>query len=521
MNSLSVINIPDFKTGSEIIARIPISNPAVAIQDLDRFLDSLFASSPDTQTFFRLLEQMQRPVALVAEELSKRYVNKPVPLGDIEDTFFHQVASLWLKTAKAYARCAEKNPPQFSPPQDNRFATLLHRCIYFTGMTILEHQRARQEVPWGLWLDLHSHYGTAEELHLTTLAVPDVIETRTAGTYCAAAYSAFLLSDMAGCYSLSFRDQMLVRRWAIAWSSLVGLRSVIAGETLPPFVIDLMQDVALCPASESLRTDQIRCLDTSRLSEYIGNLRAKLRQHVPPSELALGEDCTPQQCSRLLGHLARHWSQARAARKFRRHAASGTTQVCTGFEEIHYFISGKVFDQPVKTRIYSRQEFEYLFAFGESAQQKQIQQYKVDTWEVVNQSANGFRLIRSVSGRKMMHGQLLAVCPHDSNRFLLGKVTWLMQERKGGLITGIQVLPGLPQAVSARPIELDKSEQYERAFLMPALAAADADQSLVLPIGWFKPDRLVEIYIEDTQRIQLKNVIDAGPDFQRISFKAC
>jgi hypothetical protein len=453
--------------------------------------------------------------------LSKRYVDMPVPLGDVEDTFFRQVAALWLKTAKAYARCAEKSPPVSNPPLDNHFATLLHRCIYFIGMGILEYQRARQEAPWGLWLDLHGHYGTAEDLDLTTLAVPHVLEAHTGHTHCAAAYFSFILCDMAGSYSLAQRDQILVRRWASAWSSLVSSHPAIVGENLPPFVIDLMQDVAMCPASDSLRTDQIRCLDTSRLSEHIRKLRSKLRQGTSPSQLALGEDCTLQQCARLLSYLVRPWSQARAARKFRRHAMSGVVQVCTGFEEIHYFISGKVFQQPEILRIYSRKDFEHLFAFGESSQTMHVQKYNLDTWEVVNQSANGFRLIRSVSGRKMMHGQLLALCPRDSERFFLGQVSWLMQERKGGLITGIRALPGLPQAVSARLIDPMPSEQFERAFLLPALAAAGADQSLVLPTGWFRSGRLAELYTDSIRRVRLKNVIDSGPDFQCISFEDC
>ncbi|GHU26091.1 hypothetical protein AGMMS50256_02510 [Betaproteobacteria bacterium] len=519
--SSAAISITDFKTGSGIIARVPLSNPAAAIHDLDRILDSLLTSPLDDQTCFQLLEHVRRPVVHVAEELAKRYVNKPVPLGDVEDTFFRQVAALWLKTAKAYARCAEKSPPESKNTQDNRFATLLHRCIYFIGMAILEYQRARQEVPWGLWLDLHGHYGTVEDLHLTTVAVPDIIEGHTGNTHCAAAYFSFILCDMAGNYSLALRDQILVHRWAFAWSSLVDIHPVIVGETLPPFVIDLMQDVALCPSSESLRTDQIRCLETSRLSARIRKLRLKLRQHTPPSELALGEDCTPQQCARLLSHLSHHWSQVRVARKFRRHATSGVAQVCAGFEDIHYFISGKIFEQPERTRVYSRRDFEYLFAFGESSQQIQAQKYVMDTWEVVNQSANGFRLIRSVGGRKMLYGQLLALCPRDSDRPLLGQVTWLMQDRKGGLIAGIRVLPGLPQAISARLIDPMPNEQYERAFLMSALAAAEADQSLVLPTGWFRADRIIELFTDDVWRIRLKTVIDTGPDFQRIGFEAC
>lgn len=527
-----MFSIPDFQTGSGIISRIPLANPQLAVYDLNRVLDSLLASPPDVQTYFRILEHARLPVTFVAEELSKRYLNKPIPLGDVEDAFFRQVVLLWLKTAKAYAHCTERSSPDAESVDADRLATLLHRCIHFTGMAILEHHRARREVPWGLWLDLHGYFGTSEELHLATLAIPDILESHTCNTHCTAAYLAFVLSDMAGSYSLSVRDQSLVRRWAVAWSALASLHPVVPGETLPPFVIDLMQDVALRPTAECLHTDQIRRLDASRLAIQISHIRQQLRQRIPPSQLALGDDCTPQQCARLLDHLARQWSHGRAARKYRRHATSGVTRVCAGFEDMHFFISGKEFQQPENVRIYSRSDFDNLFSFRfqENPQQAlQIQQekmaatYSVDTWEVVNQSANGFRLMRSVSGRKMVHGQLLALCPHDGERFLLAQATWLMQESKGGLIAGIRALPGLPVAICVRPIELtgESHEPYQRAFLLPALASAEAEQSLVVPAGWFRPGRVVELFTDGALRIRLKNVLDIGPDFERVSFEVC
>jgi len=527
-----IFSIPDFPTGSEIIARIPLANPQLAIGDLVRFLDSLLASAPETPTYFQLLEHARLPVTFVAEELAKRYLNKPIPLGEVEERFFRQVVLLWLKAAQAYAHCAERSSAQAEGVPPERLASLLHRCIHFTGMAILEHQRARREVPWGLWLDLHGYYGTSEEMHVSTHAIPDILESHTCNTHCAAAYIAFVLSDMAGSYSLSLRDQTLVRRWAAAWSALVGIHPAVPGEALPPFVIDLMQDVALRPTSECLQTDQIRRLDTSRLAIQISHIRQQLKQRIPPSQLALGDDCTPHQCARLLEHLSRQWSQARAARKYRRHATSGITRVCTGFEEMHYFIFGKEFQQPENVRIYSRHDFESLFSFRFQENPQQVLQfqqeklaatYSMDTWEVVNQSANGFRLVRSVSGRKMVHGQLLALCPHDGERFLLAQATWLMQESKGGLIAGIRALPGLPVAICARQVDLagESSEMYQRAFLLPALESVGAEQSLVVPSGWFKPGRTLEIFTDGAWRVRMKHMLDVGPDFERIGFDIC
>ena len=402
MNAVTNITfaIPDFQTGSEIIARLPMANPAQAANDLVRLLDSLVAIPPDSETYFRLLEHARLPIAFVTEDLAKRYLHKPLPLGDVEEDLFQQVTTLWRKAARAYAHCAERDSPDdHGPAHAQRVATTLHRCIQNTGMTIVEHLRARRELPWGLWLDLHGYYASAEEWEIATLTINDPLEPLGRSTHIQAAYVSFLLCDMAGCYSLSLRDQALMRRWATYWAPLVSLRKAHAGEALPQFVIDLMHDAALRPIADCLQTEHLRCLDTSRLALQMTQIRQQLRQRTPPAQLGLGEDCSAGQCNRLLETLSRPWSQARAPRKFRRHATSGASQLCTGFEDMHFHISGKEFEQPENVRTYSRREYESLFAFRHQVDPTQVLQVRkeqyargLDTWEVVNQSANGFRL---------------------------------------------------------------------------------------------------------------------------------
>lgn len=519
------IAIQDLQTGCGIIARIPLANPQQAAIDLNLFLDRLQIAPPDGETYFQLLENARLPIAFVSGELAKRYVGKPLPLAGIEESLFQQIVSLCRKTAGAYAQCAASDTlDDDDATHRQRVATILHRCLQHTGMAILEHQRARRELPWGLWLDLHGYYGSAEEWGVDTLAITDPLEPLGRSTHCAAAYISILLSDMAGVYGLTARDLVLVNRWSAYWSPLVSLHKAAPGESLPQFVVDLMQDIALRPFAECLQTDQIRRLDTSRLAMQINQIRLQLKQKIPPVQLALGGECTAGQCLRLLEHLSRPWSQVRAQRKFKRRPTSGTTRLCTGFEEMHFYMSGKEFEQPGNERSYSRREFENLFAFRyqENPQQMlQVRQqqlaYSVDHWEVVNQSANGFRLVRSVSGRKMTHGQLLAVCPHDSDRFILAQTAWLMQEKGGGLIAGLKILPGLPLAVAARP--LDENEKYQRAFLLPALPAENCAQSLVVPQGWFRSGRRIELFHEGVWQIEFMHVLESGPDFERISFK--
>ena len=533
MNAVTPISftIPDLQTGCEVISRLSLANPQQAEVDLGRFLDSLLIAPPDGETYFLLLEHARLPIAFVADELTKRYLNKPLPLADVEEQVFQRVVALWLKTAKAYAHCAENDSPEDNDPSHaQRVALILHRCIHHTGMAIVEHQRARRELPWGLWLDLHGYYGSAEEWGVATLNVPDALDPLGRSTHCAAAYIAVLLCEMASCYSLSVRDQTLVRRWASYWSPLVSLSKVEPAQALPQFVVDLMQDLALRPVADCLQTEHLRRLDTSRLAMQVSQVRHQLKQKIPPSQVGLGDHCTAYQCSRLLEHLSRPWSQARAPRKFRRHTTSGITKLCTGFEPMYYFVSGKEFEQPENVRTYSRREFENLSTFRHQEnplQELQIRReqlaYSVDSWEVVNQSANGFRLVRSISGKKMEHGQLLALCPHDGERFLLAKTTWLMQEKGGGLIAGIETLPGMPVAAAARPLENpgEPSGKFQRAFLLPAIPAVSAEQSIVLPQGWFRSGRIIELFTDSAWQIRLVHILDDGPDFERVSFEAC
>ena len=190
--------IRDLQTGSEILSRLSLTNPQQAEIDLNTFLDSLLAMPPDGETYFRLLEQARLPIAFVAEELAKRYLNKPLPLAELEEVVFQRVIGLWLKTARAYAHCAEKDSSEVEDAAHaRRVAMILHRCIHHTGMAIIEHQRARREFPTGLWLDLHGYYSSAEEWGIATLAIPDALESLGRSTHCAPAYIGFLLCDIA------------------------------------------------------------------------------------------------------------------------------------------------------------------------------------------------------------------------------------------------------------------------------------------------------------------------------------
>ena len=144
-----------------------------------------------------------------------------------------------------------------------------------------------------------------------------------------------------------------------------------------------------------------------------------------------------------------------------------------------------------------------------------------EAWEIADESAQGFRMVRRAGkdGRRYSHGQLLAVRPSDAKGYLLGQVRWLMAAENGDLHAGVRLLPGVPSALAVRATGLNVQDQsYVQGLALSA--AAEAPPSLVLPAGWFKPKRVVEVRTEGTSRVRLLETLERGLDYERVSYES-
>lgn len=95
-----------------------------------------------------------------------------------------------------------------------------------------------------------------------------------------------------------------------------------------------------------------------------------------------------------------------------------------------------------------------------------------------------------------------------------------MQEKGGGLIAGIQMLPGCPTAIAARRQDAppESHGRYERAFLLPALPGIAETASIIVHPGWFRPGRIIEIYGDGPAQVRLTQLLDSGPDYELAAF---
>lgn len=503
---------------------LPLTNVSAACDGLERVLRSMEQSPPATIEYLALLELAREPLAFLLETLSSRYAAKPLPSSDIEISYFVRAVALWRLMADSYARVAQYGSGK--PEIQQQLALICQRCIYYSGQIVIEYYRARRDVMPGLWLELHGYFDTADEWGLASEPVADPLGV-TGTTTCMQTYACVLLAGLANPCSRTSREM----GWVIRWAQLMAPDTQIVRPDDDVgnrgYGVDLMQDKGILPVDHLAGTHSARLFDTSALGNKVKSLFARLKSGESAAALGLGEDCSVTSAQRLLLQLYRPWCLAAVPRRFRRDQASGALPLAYGLECIYFHVTGDDFSQPAHTRIYSRMDAEKLWTFRNQIDPTQPLHlraaelgYSLDTWEIADQSLNGFRVVRSAAGPRVEHGQLLAVKPPKQDQFLLGRITWLIGHNDGKLEAGIQVLPGPVKGVGVRPTGLgvSPSEPYMRGFFVPPVAALKEPLSIVVPGGWHHPDRVIEVFTDRPVHARLGALISRGPNFERCAF---
>jgi hypothetical protein len=319
-----------------------------------------------------------------------------------------------------------------------------------------------------------------------------------------------------------------VVRWLEFLSQKVRIaRNPAAGAPgLAPLAVDLAAGRG--PVHEMLSGESVRFVQIDELSKSIRSRVALLRKGDTPAALGLGDDVNAPAAEQLLLLIHRQWCEEPRARSSTRRAVAAPAQVCVGLSAIHFYISGKPFRQPVAAKELSTAQREQIATFGriatrQDAEHGTLQGYAMETWTICEESLGGLRVKRGADGGKsrLLQQQFIAVRPADAKSFMLGVVRWLSVSDEVDLRAGVRLLPGVPQCVAVRATGLNMTtEKYVQALLLPAVPALQSPATLILPAGWYRPKRTVEVYSDRAEQILLTGVVDRGFDFERLSLGA-
>ena len=512
------------------IENVPLANVAAAQRQLLGQLKELNRLPTGAANRLAIMEALREPVNFVQIEQAKRFTNRALPMAEAELAAFEDTAALWEQMRLGYLRCLESalNGDAGTRAQAG---LICQRTLAYSGLKMFHHYRAYRQVPPREWRALHEVYAAAEQLDVAEEPVKDFLNRDVHDTSPQIAYARAVLMGMCNPNELSQRQltfvAYLLERWAAKLEIHAG--EVDEEEGIPPLLADLGGE--RCPERLANRAEEKpkdpRSLDTRKLAKSLRNRVGLLRKGESPAKLALGEDCVQPSCEQLLVFLFRQWCQARPARALDRQRVSDSAHACNELATIHYYISGRVFRQPGDQKELSKKAREEIATFGRVSTRDEddyssAQGIVLEQWQIVNESAQGLRMVRRAGdpGKRHAHGQLVCVRPADSKNFMLGQVRWLTAAVNGDLHAGVRLLPGLPAAAAVRATGLNvQNEKYVQALSLGAVAAVSSPPSLVLPSGWYKPKRVLELFVESAVRVRLTDVIERGADFERVGFE--
>ena len=501
------------------LARERITDSDRACAAFIGLLDQLEDAPPSAMVCVRILERLRAPMHVALEEQSRRYAGKPLPLAPAEAAAHDRSRDLWLAQTRAWRRLLRAGWKLSELAQLRSRLTL--RTLESIAGLLTAGLAARHAIAPEHWRWLHQGYEFAEKEDMAECEITG--EDEVGALTCNAIYLRVLLLQLANPAALSQREFEWTRQWAARWAGKARLwRSAANGGGL---AVDFASDTGARWVAAGTPGATLRFIDCENLRRTIRQRVRKLDAGTPPEALHLGRDCPPFAARELLNNLLRCWSDAPVSRRFPRHDAFGATDLVASFAEIHKAISGGAFEDDFSPWNYTRQQVEQIHLFHKiaSAMATQKSDARIERWETVDQSANGFRLRRSTDGSRLTHRQLVAIKPRDASQYILCGLRWLAQG--GGdacnLEVGAMAMPGLPQACALRSSSGGPTNggAWTQAFVLPQ--PKGLAPNLVIPIGWYQSGRELDMKLHSGQfRVRLGELLERGHDYQRVGFAA-
>jgi hypothetical protein len=355
--------------------------------------------------------------------------------------------------------------------------------------------------------------------------VPDPTNSSAPETSCLETFARIQLLALANPNEHAPRQQAIITRWVERWAGKLTLSPEAPRDEVAPLVVDLAADQ---PASRAPKEGgTVRYLGTSAIGTSIKKRIAALKDGREPEELGLGADVTPGLAAQLLVMLQQQWCEDRVARQTQRRGSSSHAAVCGGIAAMHYFVTGRPFEtiDPLATLTPAQQE--QIQTFGQLSTRAyddytMAHGWALEQWRIIDESLTGFRLERPRDGgnTRYLHRQLLAVRPADASAFTLCSLRWISISENYVLRVGARVLPGAPIGAAARIGGVNAhGDKFTQALLLPAVSALRSPASVIVPAGWYRHRRLIELKTDELRRVILTGALERGSDFERCTFE--
>jgi hypothetical protein len=507
--------VSDKKSCEKWIAQAPLGDPVTACGAVAQLLESLEDHPPKkAQAHLEVLECLRRPIVLTAEALAYRLGGRALPLTEAESQSFMSGCDMYSAYGRAFRRLIQLSHSEADSTLVEQLPLMLGRAAECSCELMIMHYRVRREIDGEHWHDLHELYRLAESLGVASTPPPPASE-RTPS--CADAYVRALLLSLTTPYGMTPRAFDWARRWVRRWSGKVELTR----ESGPRDSIAVNLASSFAPRARAAANEGeelLRFLDLSTLRRSVKSRIRALEEGEDPHALGLGSEGSPEELLEILRLLYQQWFEMPIARQYKRRLISSRAELLGGFAIAHAAMCDAA---PVQKRHeweFSRAEWERIAVTGsQPVYQPPPVSVTPERWDLLEESAMGFRLRRRDTGLRFFHRQLIALRPQGDNRFILAEIRWLITGIDSTVTMGVRNLPGLAMAVTVRPASSPEGARFREAFALPG--SGNEPATLVLAGGMFKPDLVIEMKANDVVRkVVVKELVYRGFDFDRVEF---
>jgi len=508
--------VVDRKSCERWVAEAPLGDPVTACESIARLLESLEDAPPKrSAAHLDILDCLRRPIVLTAEALAYRLSGRALPLTPKEAEAFTSGCDMYIAYGRAYRRLIRLAHAEADESLAEQLPVLLGRASECVCELMIMHYRVRREIDGEHWHDLHEIYRLAESLGVA--AAPAAGSERTPS--CADGYVRALLLSLATPYGMTPRSFEWARRWVRRWAGKVTLSAESGARD--SVAVNLNNDFAPRARSGSDGSEELlRFLDLSSLRRSVKNRIRALEEGEDPHALGLGSEGAPEELAETLRMLYQQWFETPIARQFKRRLVSSRAEVLSGFASAHSAMCENTQTAHRHEWEFSRVEWERLAVTGsQPVYQPPPVSVVPERWDLLEESAMGFRLRCRETALRFFHRQLIAVRPQGDSRFILSEIRWLTVGIDSTVTMGVRNLPGLANALHFRLASSPEGTRFRDAFALPA--SGSAPPSLVLPGGTFKPELVLEVKVNDgIRKVSLTHLVHRGFDFDRAQYSA-
>lgn len=519
---------------------LPYADTAELARRVANALLALNRTVVPAQDRFEIMEMYIAPSAAVTAALQPQLNRVALPLTPQKKQLADFLSQIDMEMAYGYKSALRDALVGRQRLRSEAQTIAIERTVRYLNQVLLRAYQIYRPYPAGIWRELHALYEFAERSGVHHERIPPA-HAEEGHTTVSRRYKQALLLGLCGPYQLPPNECRQVDQFLSVWADkAVIINDFQVTNTVGHFLIDLTADAPPIVYPKDTRVDpspRLRVLNAIGLASTTHAFMSRLQKGETPKAMDLGSECIGPACLDMLRRMVRFWGLT-ARRQFTRTKIAGDLALCAGINALHFFAAGQkpfVGDIPAPTA--DEASIDVALSFDEATAEppapeaarvvptlaepllRAPETFRVDNWQVRDESAAGLALLRDAPGVAVRVGELIGIQNEATGDWRVGVARWLKSPDTDHVEMGVEMIAPAAQPVAVKTTADTPDARYRQALLLPALPTLRKPASLLVPGGTFQSGQTLYLRAGDSLRVvKPTQLLERSNAFEHIGF---